>query len=208
VATAIGTYATTALVALRLGITASAPEAVEIGKLCDSVNQYIEGPEGAGRVLAPISSATYLFDGDGTNVLRHPPGIRAVSLLEVAPSTGAAFTTLVAGDYFLRPLSQNREPGWPAFKIVLSDVPAGGYRTFPRGMANIRPTMTGGWAAMPDDVIELAVTTVVRAWHARMAGQADIIGTDEYGNPIVSKYISKKDQGTLYGYRRAWGLFG
>ena len=59
-----------------------------------------------------------------------------------------------------------------------------------------------GWEAIPDDVTELAVTAVVRAWHARQAGQSDIVGTDEYGKPVVSRYLSWRDRDTLLAYTR------
>jgi hypothetical protein len=41
-----------------------------LGTICDQINQYIETK--TRRVLAPISSATYLFDGDGSKCLRYP----------------------------------------------------------------------------------------------------------------------------------------
>ena len=197
--TAIGTYATTALVVARLGITATVAETTEIGKLCDQINQYIETR--TGRVLAPIASATYLFDGPNRNRLWVPMGVRAISLLEIAPGTAQTFETVVATDYLLRPLAQDRRPGWPATQILLSNAPTG-HGLFPTGLSNVRVTMTAGWAAIPDDITELAVTAVVRAWQARQSGQQDIIGTDEYGKPLVSRYLSGRDRETLHDYTR------
>ncbi len=200
-ATAIGTYATLAAAKARLGITNSTDDTL-LSTLCDQINQHIETV--TGRVLAPVASAIYLFDGDGTRVLRVPAGVRAVSLLEIAPETGAAYVTIAASEYFLRPLPQDRQPTWPATKIVMSDRPSAGtaYSYFPEGYATARVTMTMGWAAIPDDVAELSLTAVVRAWHARMAGQTDVIGTDEYGRPIVSRYLSSRDRDTLRDYGR------
>jgi hypothetical protein len=200
-ATAIGTYATLAAVKTRLGITNSTDDAL-LSTLCDQINQHIETV--VGRVLAPVASAIYLFDGDGSRVLRVTAGIRAVTLLEIAPETGAAYVTIAAGEYFLRPLAQERQLGWPATKIVMSDRPSAGtaYSYFPRGLSTARVTMTTGWAVIPDDVAELAITATVRAWTARMAGQADVIGTDEYGKPIISRYLSGRDRDTLRDYSR------
>lgn len=197
-ATAIGTYATRVAVKARLGIANASDDAL-LDSLCDQINQYIETT--TGRALAPIVSATYLFDGPGRGELWVPMGVRAISLLELARGTGQAFETVVASDYLLRPLAQDRLPTWPATRILLSDG-AAAYRSFPRGMANVRVTMTAGWDAIPDDVTELAVTAVVRAWHARQAGQSDIIGTDEYGKPVVSRYLSWRDRDTLLFYTR------
>ena len=200
--TAIGAYATTALVKARLlaaGVTDTADDTL-IGTIVDQVNQYIEGPQGTRRVLAPVSSAIYLFDGDGTNCLYYAPGIRAVSLLEVADYTGGSFTTLASTEYFLRPLAQDRDsPQWPATWVYLNNM--GAYRWFRSGIANVRLTMTTGWAAIPDDIIDVALTMAVRAWHARQSGQADIVGTDETGAPVVSRFVSARDRGTLAAYR-------
>lgn len=204
-ATATGTYATLAAVKTRAGITNTTDDAL-LQTLCDQVNQLIESPEmGTGKVLAPIASATYLFDGDGTRTLRVPMGVRAVTLLEIAPHTGGTYATIDPSDYFLRPLPQDRNgPNWPATKIVLSDYPAASssYTVFYRGLSTVRVTMTAGWDAIPDDIAALAQVTVIRAWQARMAGQADVLGTDEYGKPIVSRFLSRPDRDLLLAYAR------
>ena len=200
--TAIGTYATTATVKARLlasGVTDTADDTL-IGTICDQVNQFIEGPAGSQRVLAPIASAVYLFDGDLTNCIVYPPGIRAISLLEIADYTGGTFTTVTATEYFLRPLAQDRDsPQHPATQIWLGD--RGTYLYFRRGWANVRVTMTTGFEAMPDDVIDVALTTAVRAWHARQSGQADIIGNTETGAPLVSRFVAPHHRGILMAYR-------
>jgi hypothetical protein len=202
VATAIGAYATASLVKARLfaaGVTDTADDTL-IGTICDQVNQFIEGPAGAQRVLAPITSAIYLFDGDNSNYLIYPPGIRAVSLLEIADYTGGAFTTVTSTEYFLRPLAQDRDsPQHPATQVWLGD--QGTYRYFRLGWANVRITMTTGWAAIPDDITDVALTTAVRAWHARQSGQADIIGNDDTGAPLVSRYVAPHHRGILAAYR-------
>lgn len=198
--TATGSYATTSALKSRLGIT-NATDDTLLGTVCDQVNQWIETH--TGRILAPVASATYLFDGDGSRRLYVPSGVRAVSLLEVAPATGGSFTSLPAGDIFLRPLDHERLPGWPATFICLSDVPTGAYGYFPFGHANVRVTMTTGWAAIPDDVTDVALTIATRAWHARKSGQTDLVGNDETGAPIVSRFVSGRDRETLALYRSA-----
>src|SRR5690348_16861094 len=101
-ATAIGSYATAAALKARMNITDTTDDTV-LGLICDQVNAYIEGPQACGRAIAPISSAVYTFDGDGSTCLYYPKGIRAVSLLEVAYYTSGAYTTLDSSQYFLRP---------------------------------------------------------------------------------------------------------
>jgi len=198
-ATAIGTYATLAGVKARLGLGDTVDDTL-LSSLCDQINAWIETT--TGRILAPLTFTAELFDGDGSRVLPVARGIRSVTLLEVAPYTGAPYVTVSASDIFLRPVAQQRAPGWPPTEIWLSDVPSPGnvYPYFPAGLATVRITGTGGWAALPDEVIEIATTTVVRAWHARQSGQADIVGTDETGAPIVSRYVSLRDRITLREY--------
>ena len=200
VATAVGTYATASGVKSRLGITDTTDDTL-IGLIADQVNMYIEGPEGTGRILAPISSATYLLDGNDSRRLYFPKGIRAITELKVGDFTGDTLDTLAAGDYFIRPLAQDRDPGWPAMWVIISNRPAGAHRYFPDGYENVSMTCTAGWAAMPDDIIDVALTTAVRAWRARQTGQADVVGSDDMGQPVVSRYLSSRDRETLKKYR-------
>jgi hypothetical protein len=200
-ATAIGAYATAAALKARMNIaTADTTDDTVIGLICDQVNAYIEGPQACGRVIAPISSAVYLFDGDGSNCLRYPKGIRAVSLLEIAYYTGGAYQTVASTDYFLRPGPAELTPGWPYNRIELSNLPLGAFIFFPVGFNTVRVTMTTGFAAIPDDITEVALVAAARAWHAVGAGQADIVGTDEMGRPLVSRFFSKRDLETLAAY--------
>lgn len=203
-ATATGAYATTALVKARLfaaGVTDTADDTL-IGTIVDQVNQFIESPQGTGRILAPVTSATYLVDGNGLTHLYFPKGLRAVTALAIGDSTGDTRDTLVSTDYFLRPLAQDRAPGWPTMWIVLSDDPAGDHSVFHEGFETVSITATTGWDAIPDDIIDVALTTAVRAWHARQTGQADVIGNDETGEPLVSRYVAPFHWATIKAYRK------
>lgn len=200
--TAIGAYATAALLKARGAITDSVDD-TELGKVCDQVNQYIETK--TRRVMAPITSAAYLYDGDGGDCLYLPlppggtpiGGIRAVSKLEVAPFTGGAYTEVSSSDYFLRGAVNMTGP----FELLrLSDRFASGYGCFPRGLATVRVTGTAGWSAIPDDITDVALTAATRAWHSIMSGQTDIAGTDEMGRPVISRFFSSRDYGTLRDY--------
>jgi hypothetical protein len=202
VATATGAYATTALVKARLGVaTLDTTDDALIGSIVDQVNQFIESPEGCGRILAPITSATYLADGDGMRRLYFPRGLRSVTELKIGDYTGDTLDVIAATDYFLRPLAQDRKPGWPAMWIELSDRPAGAHTVFAKGFETVSITATSGWAAIPDDIIDVALTTCVRAWHARQSGQADIVGNDETGAPLVSRYVAGFHWSTIRAYR-------
>lgn len=194
--TAIGAYATAALLKARLGIGDTTDD-TELGKVCDQVNQYIE--TFTGRILAPIGSATYTLDVDEpTEELHYPRGIRSVSAISVADYTGATRVALNASDYVLRPAAHERRPGWPATWIILTGTGARSY--FPEGFDTVSMTATTGWEAIPDDITEVALTAATRAWHGIQAGQQDIVGTDEMGRPVVSRFFSARDLGTLRSY--------
>lgn len=206
-ATATGSYATAALLKAQAGISDTTDDVV-LGAVCDRINQFIEGY--TRRVLAPIASATYVYDGNGRqqmNVTQHVAGfiggLRAVSLLEIAANTGAAYETIAAGDYFLRGVSML---GAPFDDLWLSDLPAGAYGVFPVGFGTVRITATAGWAAIPDDIIEVALTAATRAWHGVQSGQTDLVGTDEMGQTLVSRSFSPRDLDTLRRYRRGRDL--
>ena len=200
--TAIGAYATSSLVKSRLGITDTTDDTV-LGTICDQINQYIETR--TERVVAPISSATYLYDGDGSRSLYLPitadgqriGGLRAITLMEVAAYTGGAYATLASTQFFLR---QKITVTGPFERLEFTDYPTGLYSCWPKGYATVRITATAGWAAIPDDITELALTAATRAWHAVQAGQSDIVGTDEMGRPLVSRFFSARDLETLNKY--------
>jgi ABC-type dipeptide/oligopeptide/nickel transport system permease subunit len=207
-ATAFGSYVTSTLLKSRAGITDSTDDTL-LGVICDQVNSFIESS--TGRVLAPISGTpTYTYDGDGSPKLWLPKtttayvgGVRSITTLELADYTGASYSTVTAGDYFLRGLSG---PAGSYEWLWMSDRPTGTFRTFADGFATVRITGTFGYAAIPDDIAEVAVTIAVRAWHARENGQQDIVGTDEFGRSVVSRVVSVRDRDTLRRYSLVDGL--
>ncbi len=74
------------------------------------------------------------------------------------------------------------------------------YGGFPRGMQTVRSTATAGWAAIPDDITEIALVAAIRAWGARQSGQTDLVGSTEMGQPLVSRFFSQRDRETLNLY--------
>jgi hypothetical protein len=180
---------------------AGGPYAVEFtGALAGLAQPLMTGsPAATVALVSTPQDALLYFDGDGSDTLWLD--VRAVTELAIASGTGGAYTALAATDYFLRPLPQDRSPGWPATRVVLSDIAS--QRTFPRGYSTVRLTAVTGWPAIPDDIADVACTMVVRAWHARQSGQTDIVGNDETGAPIVSRYLSARDRDTIKAYRVA-----
>ena len=208
-ATATGTYVTATLLKQSLypaGTTDTTDDTL-LGLICDRVNQDIE--DAAGRVIAPVGTATWTEDvwEPGVTRLYINRGIRSLVTLELADYTNAAYVTLPSTDYFLRPGDDQRAVGWPYTELFISDIPTGGFSTFPRGFATVRLTATTGWAVIPDSVTELAIVMASRAWAARQSGQQDIIGTDEMGRPVVSRILSSEDRNKLRAYTIPSKLF-
>lgn len=198
-ATAIGTYVTLADLKSRTGNTSvDATRDALMTQIVDETNQWIESY--TGRILAPINSATYLFDGYSLHSQLVIPfgrlGARAVTLLE-AGTDGTTFSTITA-PYSLRPLAQDRAlTGEPASYLYMTN----GYR-LPLGYGNIRVTMTAGFAAIPDDVRGVAIGIATRSWHGRQSGMQDIVGNAETGEALVTTIVAPEFKRTLDRYRQ------
>jgi hypothetical protein len=192
-------------------VTGDGPYAVEfIGDRAGRAQQLMTA-DAAHLTVAPCTAtvalvstpqdATFLVDGNGLRRLYFPSGLRSVSELKIGDYTGDTRDTVASTDYFLRPTLSDRKPGWPAEWITLSDLPAGAHRVFHKGFETVSITATIGWAAIPDDITDVALTTAVRAWQARQSGQADVIGNDETGAPLVSRNVAPFHWKTIQAYR-------
>ena len=203
--TAIGSYATAAALKTRLGISDSTDDTV-LGNICDQINDYIESR--TERVIAPISSATYYYDGTGDRSLYLPVtargefigGIRAITALSVQAYTSAGYEDLASTEYFLRQPVLTRGP---FERLVFTDYPTSGYSYWPKGFETVKITGTAGWAAVPDEITELALVAATRAWHSAESGQTDLVGTNEMGLPLVSRFFSPRDLETMDRYGRS-----
>lgn len=193
---AVGAYATTSALKTLIGTTDSNDDTL-LGLICDRVNGYIELV--TGRVIAPVSSAAYTLDGDGTDRLYFPRGIRAISLLEIAEYTGGPYTTETSTNYFLRPPTHERLNGWPATWLHLSNMSTQ-HRVFPVGYDTVRATMTTGFAAIPDEVTNLALVVAQRWWNARQSGYQQVEGVDENGQPIAARFFQLPEFQVLKTY--------
>lgn len=114
---------------------------------------------------------TFLFDvRRTTKTLWVPKGIAEMSQLEVATQTGGAFTVVPAADWFLDPPETERDHGWPATQIVISDIPTGTIPYFYPGKRVVRATMAEGWATVPGDIAGIAEDEVIRRYQGRGQG--------------------------------------
>ena len=190
-------------------VTNTAPYLVEFIGAFAGLAQSLMTADASNLTVAPCTAtvalvstpqtALYYFDVDypGGRVLWLD--VRSVTSLYTTTITGGAYTLLDPTNYFLRPLPQDREPGWPATRIELSDVSAS--LSFWPGYNTVKLIGVVGWPAIPDDITDVALTMAVRSWHARQSGQTDIVGSDETGAPIVSRFLSSRDRETLKRYR-------
>ena len=197
-------YATLGSVKTRLGITDTTDDTL-LTQLVADMNAAVE--DITGRAIGPLTITNELLDGydalEEGRCLPYPKGIRSITTLEVASTTGGTFSTVPAGDVFLRPHAGLRQPDWPAFEIWMSDIPAASNTlpVFLPGYANIRLTGAAGWAAIPSTLTKAAETTVARWFVARNSGGEDAEGSDDVGLSRVTQYISGQDLATIRRYQ-------
>lgn len=186
----------------RLGITDAKDDAY-LSSVVASVNDWVI--ERVGMDISPAGSATRTLDGDGTREVFVPGGLRSVATVEVSTDMGSTWADVTASVTLL-PESWRKPPSEPHHTLRLSEA-SGDW--FPDGEGTVRITSTEwGYERWPDRVVEVAETIAVRMANARNTGQRDVIGSDELGNPVVSRFVSLKDRDTIDGLRFANSDFG
>lgn len=206
-------YTTLAELKIRLGLGGTAGTAVTdddtlLASYVTSTNAWIEHE--TWRPIGPTTGGTATFDGygdvssDGLSLYVNT-GVRSITTLTVASETGGT-PVEVQDDVVILPREQNRRSGWPGFEVRFKDIVAGSVGSFSRGYGNIVLIGDTGWASIPSNLSELGYRVAIRAWHARNAGQQDIIGVDETGDPIVSRFASSMDWRILRSFRPGGGV--
>lgn len=197
-------YVTRANLKVRLNIgTADTTDDDLLDDLCSQVNAYVEFV--THRPVGPTTGGTAIFDAQedvypgGRLYVRQ--GIRTVTSATVAPGTGETAVEANVADIIVLPRSQNRRPDWPGDWLIFKDVVVGDVCDWGSGYGGITIVGDLGWASIPPEVSEVAEILATRAWYARQAGQADLVGSDETGQPLVSRFLSARDRDTLKAYR-------
>lgn len=129
-------------------------------------------------------------------------GLVTVTSVEAAFYTGGAFFTVPSTDWFLRPNPIDREPGWPATEVWMTDVPSSSspMTIFARGMGNIRlGGAQPGWPAMPDEIVGIAEKIVANAWRLKGSGAGNVAGPD-YMETAVRTALDGADWRTMARY--------
>jgi hypothetical protein len=169
------------------------------------VTDDVQGITGRRFVRTPaVGTEVMLFDvGVSSRKFRIAKGIAACTQLEVAtqsqPEAAGVYTIVPAADWFLRPVEAERDHGWPATQIVITDRPTGGVAHFSAGYNAVRATIALGWVAVPGDIRAIGEGAVVRRWKAKQSGQADIVGSSEFGARTL-RFISPEERDTLTRY--------
>lgn len=147
-----------------------------------------------GVFVGPSIDTLRLYDGRdavaGGRRLWIPGGIRTLTQVRLAPTTGGTLTVATLADFLPRPKAQDRRTGMPAMRIDVSDQSSD---TFPDGYDTVELTGTFGYAAVPDDLATLARMLVARMWADRSAGQLSA--------PTPSKFLFGSDVEMLALYR-------
>lgn len=160
----------------------------------DVLNFHIDGVNAAiiarlGYYTGPSSATTLTYDGrdavrDGRR-LWVTPGIRALTSIEIASvAVDVADIRLGPPSYRLRPNEPfhwiERETGCFTGDIVT----VGMY----------------GWAMVPADLARMATAWATRSWKTRATGDADVIGSDEFGEQIISDRLPAEWRRTIELY--------
>lgn len=198
-------YAALANVKVRLAIgSADTADDTLLGNIVSGVNSYLDTY--IGRPIAPDNTATYVFDGyaayDDGKGLYISNGVRSITTMTIATTTIATPGTVNSQDYHISPRIQDRRTNdWPGFEVRLHDFLRGTIPIFWPGYGNISITGDFGWAAIPADLTDVAEQLCVRIWFARQNGQADTAGTNEFGQVLISRYVSPEDKAKIRIYR-------
>ena len=141
-------------------------------------------------------------DSSQGRVLLDMRGIVMLTALEIASYTRGAFALIPATDYWLRPTPNQRDPGWPATELHMTNIPSPSnpYPAFFPGYANVRLWGQTGWPAMPTTIVGLAERVVVALWQMRAGGGAYGIAPGSDTAQQIPHLLSIDDWKTIQRY--------
>lgn len=197
-------YTTRADVKARLGIPTANTDSdalidAAILTTGSTITQYI------GTEIGPSSDTVRTYDGrdalrNGTR-LWIPGGIRTLTQVRIADTTGGTFTTATLADFLLRPKSFQRRADQPALFIEISETPSGSYPWFPPYQDNVELTGTFGYTAVPSAIADIATSLAVRLFQARQSGQRGAVNEAIDGFVSAYPFLTRADMMVLDTYR-------
>lgn len=187
----------------RLGITDTSSDE-DLLEIITQVSAEIQGYTGRRFAKTPSSgTGTFYFDVEHSGrVLRVPQGIASMTTLEVAtqsqPETGGTFTTVAAGEWFLRPVTAERSYGWPATEVHITDTSSS---YFAPGYNTVRATMALGFAQVPYDIQAVALSATVRNHMSKGSPGGVTALAGPTGQMVILRGIGPQEMATLDRYR-------
>jgi hypothetical protein len=152
-------------------------------------------------------SRVLLWDGfnalEGGRLLEVPNGIIAMTALECAFYTGGPYSVIPTTDWFLRPLPMDREPGWPATELWMTDIPStsNACPTFQPGRETVRAWgAQPGWPAMPVEIVQIALRLVVNNYRTRGSTGGISVAVGQDGERVIQRTLDDVDYRTIQRY--------
>lgn len=149
-------------------------------------------------------SSTFTFDVPRSyrRTLYVPQGIAAMTQLEtITAAGGTTWDVVTTADWRLEPPEFDRQAGWPATGIRLSDYPTGSVSYFTPGYQYARITGALGWDTVPDDIAGVAQRAVVSKFLSKGTGATGPAIVGPTGAMTVLRGISPDDMPILEYYR-------
>lgn len=157
------------------------------------------------RIPQVSGTVTRLYDGDGTNRIVIPEGIVSVTSLEIATTTGQAFITQDASDYFLEPA--HPEAGDSYYIVEITDlILASSFMRFPRGKRNVRVVGVLGYDPAIE-IIRLGTLALAREMYALSpTGRGSASGAAGQGSIAVPDLLPRATYDAIQwgGNRMRW----
>lgn len=193
----------------RLAGTASANDRELLLEFIRQTGREFQNWTGRLFVRDPLSGTeTMTFDALGRAIspdrrtFHFPKGLATVTQLRVKDGTDGTFAIVPASDWFLRPVAEARDIGWPATRIEMTDRPsaANTRSTFHAGYGTIEIIGARGFDTVPPDVAGIAENAVIRRWTAKGSGTATALGSDEFAVRTL-RWVSPEEREMLNMYR-------
>ena len=190
-----------------LGLTTTA-EDENLLEAIRQVGSEIASVTGRQFIRTPASGTTTWTEDIGSDgllcvdgrTLYYPKGLASLTTLEIAttsqPESGGTYTTVAAADWFLRPTAASRDDGWPATRIVISDLSSS---RFYYGYNIVRLTGARGFETVPYNVQGVAQRAAVSAHMSKGSGGVNA-AVGPTGALTILRHISPADMATLMRY--------
>ena len=194
-ATALDAYATLDDLVERLGL----PDETQYNLLSDILvnisGQFdAEAHRQFYRIPQVSGNTTRYYDGDGSDAMFFPEGIVSLTSVELADSTGGAYTTIGTADWFLRPAYPSA--GWPYTSLELF-----GY-TFGLGYRTVKLTGAFGFAEVPALIREAVLQLASRTYNESKTRHAGVVGMADTGYVQMPLYRPDAWHRALQAYGR------